>query len=107
MRGLIEWRKTGLAPPDSVLQSTRSYREDNDTASDSPRVDRSTEQGKNVVENSRESQPKNQGLPNRGPFLCGGEGARGVIDPVVGWIVPLDRGAYAVPAGGGRSCPWR
>jgi len=31
MEGLKEWRKTGLAPPDSVLQSTRSYRQDSDT----------------------------------------------------------------------------
>jgi putative DNA primase/helicase len=31
LKGLSEWRKTGLAPPDCVLQATRSYREDNDT----------------------------------------------------------------------------
>jgi putative DNA primase/helicase len=31
LEGLKEWRKIGLARPDSVLQSTRSYREDNDS----------------------------------------------------------------------------
>ena len=31
LEGLGEWRKIGLDPPESVLQSTRSYREDNDS----------------------------------------------------------------------------
>jgi putative DNA primase/helicase len=31
LHGLSEWRKAGLAPPESVLQSTKSYRHDNDT----------------------------------------------------------------------------
>jgi putative DNA primase/helicase len=31
LHGLSEWRKTGLAPPECVLQSTKSYRHDNDT----------------------------------------------------------------------------
>ena len=31
LEGLREWRKIGLAPPESVLQSTKSYREDNDS----------------------------------------------------------------------------
>jgi putative DNA primase/helicase len=31
MQGLSEWKKTGLAPPDCVLQSTKDYREDNDS----------------------------------------------------------------------------
>ena len=31
LEGLSEWRKIGLDPPESVLQSTRSYREDNDS----------------------------------------------------------------------------
>ena len=31
LEGLEEWRENGLAPPDSVLQSTKSYREDNDS----------------------------------------------------------------------------
>ena len=30
MEGCIEWRKIGLAPPASVLQSTQEYRKDND-----------------------------------------------------------------------------
>ena len=31
LHGLSEWRKADLAPPKSVLQSTKSYRHDNDT----------------------------------------------------------------------------
>jgi putative DNA primase/helicase len=31
MEGLIEWRKIGLAPPECVSQSTKNYRNDNDT----------------------------------------------------------------------------
>ena len=31
MQGLIEWRKKGLVPPASVLQSTKKYREDNNS----------------------------------------------------------------------------
>ena len=31
MQGLIEWRKIGLAPPECVSQSTKNYRNDNDT----------------------------------------------------------------------------
>jgi phage/plasmid-associated DNA primase len=31
LEGLEEWKENGLAPPDSVLQSTKSYREDNDS----------------------------------------------------------------------------
>jgi putative DNA primase/helicase len=31
MQGLIEWRKMGLAPPASVLQSTKKYRDDNNS----------------------------------------------------------------------------
>jgi putative DNA primase/helicase len=31
MQGLREWRITGLAPPDGVPQSTRKYREDNNS----------------------------------------------------------------------------
>jgi putative DNA primase/helicase len=31
LHGLSEWRKAGLAPPECVLQSTKTYRHDNDT----------------------------------------------------------------------------
>jgi putative DNA primase/helicase len=31
MQGLIEWKEKGLVPPASVLQSTKKYREDNNT----------------------------------------------------------------------------
>ena len=31
MEGCFEWRKIGLAPPASVLQSTQEYRKDNDS----------------------------------------------------------------------------
>ena len=31
MQGLIEWRKIGLAPPECVAQSTKNYRNENDT----------------------------------------------------------------------------